>query len=196
MRKSQKGRIITWGDKISKAKMGHPVSFDTRKKISLILKGRKLPKEVREKMSKSNLGRKVSEETRKKISNANLGRKYSEEHKRKLSMAHKGKTIASKGVSRLWMRGSNNHNWKGGTYGTERSCLMGRVEYKLWRESVFKRDNYTCIWCGQKGGKLNADHIQLWKDFPELRFAIDNGRTLCVGCHKKRHIKVAIKTKL
>lgn len=67
-------------------------------------------------------------------------------------------------------------------------------EYKLWRKSVFERDNYICIWCFKKGGWnkqehkiiiLNADHIKPFSLFPELRFAIDNGRTLCVECHKK-----------
>jgi hypothetical protein len=58
-------------------------------------------------------------------------------------------------------------------------------EYKLWRTAVYERDNYTCIWCGIKGNKLNADHIKPFAQFPELRFAIDNGRTLCVDCHRK-----------
>ena len=59
------------------------------------------------------------------------------------------------------------------------------MEYKLWRKAVFERDNYTCIWCGYKGNKLQADHIKPFADYPELRFAIDNGRALCVDCHKK-----------
>ena len=35
------------------------------------------------------------------------------------------------------------------------------------------------------GGKLNADHIKPFSLFPELRFDLNNGRTLCVECHKK-----------
>lgn len=38
---------------------------------------------------------------------------------------------------------------------------------------------------GYKGNKLQADHIKPFAYFPELRFAIDNGRTLCINCHKK-----------
>ncbi len=62
--------------------------------------------------------------------------------------------------------------------------LRKTKEYKSWREKVFERDNYTCQFCGQKGGKLNADHIKPFAYFPELRFDVDNGRTLCKECHK------------
>lgn len=80
--------------------------------------------------------------------------------------------------------GSKNGSWKGGIT-PETIRLRHSKEYRIWREAVFKRDNWTCIWCFKKGVELNADHIKPWAYYPELRFAIDNGRTLCVGCHRK-----------
>ena len=102
-----------------------------------------------------------------------LGRKHSEETKNKISLNRAGKTA-----------GDKNPAWKGGVT-IERQRLMNTREYKLWRKAVFERDNYTCVWCGIRGFKIEADHIKKWSDYPELRFAIDNGRTLCQSCHKK-----------
>lgn len=82
-------------------------------------------------------------------------------------------------------KGEKNNKWKGGITPIN-SKIRHSIEYKLWRDAVFKRDNYQCIWGGKEhGNKLNADHIKPFSLFPELRFAIDNGRTLCIECHKK-----------
>lgn len=56
--------------------------------------------------------------------------------------------------------------------------------YYGWRKLVFKRDNYSCVLCGSQN-KLEADHIKSYSKFPELRYELSNGRTLCNECHKK-----------
>lgn len=66
-------------------------------------------------------------------------------------------------------------------------CLT--AEYIDWRNTVYERDDYTCQECGAKGGKLNAHHIVRWVDDKSLRYAVKNGITLCVPCHKKKHKK-------
>jgi 5-methylcytosine-specific restriction endonuclease McrA len=80
-------------------------------------------------------------------------------------------------------RGEKNNMWKGGITPIN-AKIRNSLEYKLWRESVFERDNWTCVWCLVRGGELHADHIKPFALFPEIRFAIDNGRTLCKPCHK------------
>lgn len=62
-------------------------------------------------------------------------------------------------------------------------------EYAQWRKKVFERDGYTCQMCGVKGGVLNAHHIKKYSEFPNLRYDLDNGVTLCKGCHRKVHKK-------
>lgn len=63
--------------------------------------------------------------------------------------------------------------------------IRNSKEYRNWRGIILKRDNYTCQVCNQMEGKLNVDHIKPFAYFPELRFELLNGRTLCVDCHKK-----------
>ena len=67
----------------------------------------------------------------------------------------------------------------------ERISIRHSLDYKLWREAVFKRDNYTCQCCDERGGYLEAHHIKSFSEYPELRFAIDNGISYCQMCHAK-----------
>ena len=69
----------------------------------------------------------------------------------------------------------------------QRHREIGRVEYKEWRKAVYERDDYTCQICGKRGDGiyLNADHIKPLYTNPELIYDVNNGRTLCVECHKQ-----------
>jgi len=119
-----------------------------------------------------NKGRPWDEETKDKISKKLRGRKahpMSEENKREVSKR---------------FQGDKNPNWKGGIT-PWRVKIWHSLEYKKWRKTVFTRDNYTCVWCGEKGGILNADHIKPFSVFADLRFVAENGRTLCKSCHLK-----------
>lgn len=98
----------------------------------------------------------------------------SEERKRKISKAQRGRKYPHR-------CGAAHFGWKGGTSLKQRPVWTS--EYQDWRSSVFERDNFTCVICEKKGGYLNADHIQSWAQYPELRYEVNNGRTLCVACH-------------
>lgn len=113
-----------------------------------------------------------------------LGKKMSKEHRLKMSVIRKGKLPKNYKLLNKFKSGELNPAWKGGVTPIN-TAIRQSSEYKLWRKAVFERDEYKCVWCNKKGRNLNADHIKPFALFPELRFAIDNGRTLCVPCHKK-----------
>lgn len=87
------------------------------------------------------------------------------------------------GRARPNMRGENNPNWNGGTYGDERHTEMGRVEYKTWRLSVLKRDNFACVLCGATG-RLEAHHVRPWRTHRDDWYDPNNGVSLCHSCHR------------
>lgn len=134
--------------------------------------GKKRSKETCEKISKAKKGRKLSAETRKKMSKARMGEKnpfYGKKHSKE--------TLEK-------ISGENNCNWKGGVTPLYKKIRKSR-EYKEWRKAVFERDDYTCQECGDRGIEIQADHIKRFSDFPELRFELSNGRTLCIECHRE-----------
>lgn len=102
----------------------------------------------------------VSQETRLKISQANTGKKFPERS------------------------GENSHWWRWWVTG-ENEKVRKSSEYRNWRKSVFARDNYKCVDCGKNSKELQADHIKPFALYKEKRFDINNGRTLCIDCHRK-----------
>jgi hypothetical protein len=77
----------------------------------------------------------------------------------------------------------NHPNWKGGIkIDNDRRKSFEGVQ---WRSDVFQRDNWICQTCGVRGGVvLQAHHKKSWAEYPEFRYDVDNGVTLCISCHK------------
>ena len=77
--------------------------------------------------------------------------------------------------------GANNPFWKGGV-SSENKLIRNGKRMTDWRIAVFKRDDYTCQVCGQRGGLLHAHHkIQFHLD--RENFDISNGMTVHAKCH-------------
>ena len=146
-----------------------------------IYKRKQFSEEHKRRLSEKSKGNKV-----------NFGRIWSQEQKETMSKAKKGQGIGRKCSITLRKKMSESHKgdksptWKGGISPENRKIRNG-IQIRLWRESVFARDNYTCQKYGVRGGKLVAHHIKNFAEKIELRFAIDNGITLSEKAHKEFH---------
>ena len=107
---------------------------------------------------------------------------YGKEHnkltKRKISLKNKGKRAWNKGVKVPWKTDMER----------ELDRTLYGDKYREWRNSVFKRDDYTCQICGDSSsGNLNAHHLDGYNWCKDKRVDIDNGVTLCDECHRRFH---------
>lgn len=182
-----------------------------KRKIGLANKGKIISEEHKLKISKGNLGKRRTDEMKAKLKGRvpwNKGKKglqvsWSKGTKGVVKGYWKGKkrdkkTIEALRKSRLGKKdsietrikksllrtGSKSLWWKGGITPINKR-IRNSFEYVLWRNEVYKRDNWTCLWCKKRGKRLNADHIKPFSLYPESRFVVENGRTLCHECHKK-----------
>ena len=88
----------------------------------------------------------------------------------------------------LGNRGENHHRYNPNLTDEDRGKTTTTLEYISWRKEVFERDNYTCQCCGDnKGGNLNAHHKNARNLFPNEKYDVNNGVTLCEKCHKEFH---------
>jgi len=173
---------------------GITVSDETKRKIGLANKGKIVSDETKRKIGLANKGRTVSDETKRKLKENNahywLGKKrchLSEEHKRKLSLANKGKKIPQEQLEKV--RGKNSWRWIKDRTKLCRISKQGERRtsaYIYWRKQVWLRDDFKCkINNSECNGKIEAHHILSWREYPELRFEINNGITLCHAHHPR-----------
>lgn len=136
------------------------------------LVGIKRSPEQCERLSKLHKGKTISKEHRKAISIKIKGRKESLETRIK-------KSIAIKAAKAHLVKPNR-------TTKEEKDLIRKSFEYRNWRMSVFERDKFKCQMpgCETIERYIEANHIMKFSDYPELRFDINNGITLCKPCHK------------
>lgn len=104
---------------------------------------------------------------------------WSEEHIQAIKAANTGRPGWNKGTKGVMPRP---HNKIGDGVTAKEKLLREEFRTKL-QKVVFERDDYTCQICDERGNYLQVDHIKGWSKHPELRFELDNCRTLCMACH-------------
>lgn len=173
-------------------------------------KDQKMSEETKKKISNANHGNTHSQKTKDKIGqNKNRNRKISEsrkgiifskEHRKNLSKSLKGKT--KKPFTRNIRINMSLAHTKEKTFNGFKASLNKRIrvnsKYLKWRADVFKRDNYHCQHCGEKG-YLEAHHIipysKIVFEFKirtlkqamncKLFWDVGNGISYCRKCHIK-----------
>jgi hypothetical protein len=145
-----------------------------------------IPEERKKRISKTLTGRKRTKRSIEKQKLSRIGSKHSDETKRKNGLAHSGEKC---------------HWWKGGITPL-RMLIKNCFKHRLWRSDIFTRDDFTCVLCNKRGGRIEVDHYP--KKFSTILFEnkiktledalnceefwnINNGRTVCRNCHIKLH---------
>lgn len=118
------------------------------------------------------------------ISKAGRGRILSEAHKRAIGEGSKRAGCIPPRNPHLV--GERHPFWKGG-HSKLRPREYEKPAYIEFRKAVLARDNFICLDCGKHGDRLEVHHVEAWGPYPELRYDIANGVTLCRKCHLARH---------
>lgn len=165
------------------------LSDETRAKISASLTGKNNPmfgkihsKEVRTKMGASLTDK----------NNHFYGKKHSKKAKMKMSISTSGENNPMFGKHHtketlMKMRGENNPNWNPNLTDEEREIKRNTLEYNTWVRAVKETNNFTCVKCNTCEGELISHHLFAYWKYPEARFIIGNGVTLCKSCYNKFH---------
>jgi transposase len=98
--------------------------------------------------------------------------------------------------------GEKSYQWKGGISDSNKK-IRRNPKYKQWRSEIYKRDHYTCQWCGKRcrSNDIVAHHIVEFSEIIDrfnikslkdalnckMLWDIGNGVTLCRKCHHFIH---------
>ena len=125
-------------------------------------------------MTAWNKGIPMREETRKKLSMINTGKKSPWMVGKQYALGNKGNTTSKE----------NHYKWISDRTMVKLDKERGGPLHKQWSKDVKKRDGWKCKFNNSDCvGTIVAHHIFSWRDYPELRYKIDNGITLCKFHH-------------
>ena len=118
------------------------------------------------------------------------GRVFSEEWKNKIKIANKGRKLTEEWKNKI--RKNTPKGEKSVHYIKDRTLLKVSdkkhldQQYRDWMLNVKKRDDWKCkISSSDCNGRLESHHILNWVEYPELRYDINNGITLCHAHHPR-----------
>lgn len=131
------------------------------------------------------------------------GKKHSLETIKQMSESKKGQIAWNKGIKCPWTternlrdnpkrKGENHWKWI-----SDRTKIIPKQKrndyaYKEWRKNVWLRDNWRCkIANPDCKGRIEAHHILGWTEYPELRYQVNNGITLCHTHHPRKRSEEA-----
>jgi len=169
--------------------LGRKLSEETCQKLSLKRKGKTYGEIYGEE-------RAVIESEKRRSGNLGKVKNYSSQESKerlKSSLIRTGKTYseiygAEQAIIESEKRSLGHlKRWEGKERKGCRDKKNGETLYKNWRFSVFERDSYTCKNCGKTTIELHAHHIKSWAGYPEFRYDVNNGITLCIFCHSDKH---------
>lgn len=120
----------------SLALIGHTVSMTTRKSLSGAMKKRPSPAGFTQKGVSWNAARRQ------------------QHSQRQLGKTRKKHTLKSRKLMSRIARAK-----RPVIFIDESKLARHRFEYKIWRQAVYARDNYTCLKCQPRGGHLHPHHI-------------------------------------
>lgn len=164
----------------SKGRLGQIFSEEHRRKLSLTHIGKILSLEHKKKLSENNvkywLGKKRPEVKNWLIPLSKGIYKHTKEAKEKISESHSGEKHYRWNYDRETVRRNRRDNLN--------------ADYHLWARMVKKRDKLKCKLDDENcSRKLEAHHILPWSQFPDVRYDISSGITLCQFHHPRKRME-------
>jgi hypothetical protein len=118
------------------------------------------------------------------------GKKHSDSTKERMSIAKEGYIPWNKGKKCPNVSGDKHWKWISDRSKVKCNNLRNDPAYQVWVKSVKKRDDNKCKLKDENCSGYNiVHHIYGWAEYPELRYNINNGITLCQAHHPRTRAK-------